>query len=72
MAQGRCPEAVAYPIFAQQNYPNPREALPLLALRTLRRRALTESTTKANGRIACANCHLAGKDIDVRVPHEAL
>jgi hypothetical protein len=30
--------ANAYPIFAQQGYPNPREA---------------------NGRIVCANCHLA-------------
>jgi apocytochrome f len=43
--------AEAYPIFAQQNYANPREA---------------------TGKIACANCHLQGKYIDVRTPHEVL
>jgi len=43
--------ADAYPIFAQQNYKNPREA---------------------NGKIVCANCHLAGKGIEVRVPNEVL
>jgi len=43
--------ATAYPIFAQQNYENPREA---------------------TGKLACANCHLAGKYIDVRMPHEVL
>jgi len=43
--------AVAYPIFAQQNYENPREA---------------------TGKLACANCHLQGKNIDVRMPHEVL
>jgi apocytochrome f len=43
--------ADAYPIFAQQNYKNPREA---------------------NGKIVCANCHLAGKGIDVRLPNEVL
>ena len=37
----------AYPIFAQQNYENPREA---------------------NGRIVCANCHLAQKEIEIKVP----
>ena len=36
--------AEAYPIFAQQNYPNPREA---------------------NGRIVCANCHLAQKAVEI-------
>jgi len=41
----------AYPIFAQQNYKDPREA---------------------TGKIACANCHLASKQIDVRLPHEVL
>jgi len=43
--------AGAYPIFAQQNYENPREP---------------------TGKLACANCHLAGKNIDVRMPHEVL
>lgn len=43
--------ADAYPIFAQQNYKQPREA---------------------NGKIVCANCHLAGKGIDVRLPNEVL
>jgi len=33
----------AYPIFAQQNYENPREP---------------------NGRIVCANCHLAQKPVE--------
>jgi len=37
----------AYPIFAQQNYANPREA---------------------NGRIVCANCHLAQKPVEIEVP----
>jgi len=48
---GSVEPAVAYPIFAQQNYPNPRAL---------------------NGKIACANCHLAGKEIDVRMPHDVL
>eukprot|EP00931_Biecheleriopsis_adriatica_P110883 TRINITY_DN851_c0_g1_i13.p1 TRINITY_DN851_c0_g1~~TRINITY_DN851_c0_g1_i13.p1 ORF type:complete len:444 (-),score=130.43 TRINITY_DN851_c0_g1_i13:269-1600(-) len=43
--------AVAYPIFAQQNYANPREY---------------------TGKIVCANCHLAGKPIDVRNPQAVL
>merc|ERR1740123_1958971 len=43
--------AAAYPIFAQQNYENPREP---------------------TGKLACANCHLQGKNIDVRMPHEVL
>merc|ERR1719264_1321519 len=43
--------AAAYPIFAQQNYENPREP---------------------TGKLACANCHLQGKYIDVRMPHEVL
>jgi apocytochrome f len=41
----------AYPIFAQQNYENPREA---------------------NGRIVCANCHLAQKPVDIEVPQAVL
>lgn len=41
------PLAHAYPIFAQQNYENPREA---------------------NGRIVCANCHLAQKPVEFEVP----
>ena len=39
--------AQAYPVFAQQNYENPREA---------------------NGRIVCANCHLAQKPVEFEVP----
>nr|AYQ94855.1 apocytochrome f of cytochrome b6/f complex [Microspora sp. UTEX LB472] len=41
----------AYPIFAQQNYENPREA---------------------NGRIVCANCHLAQKPVELEVPQAVL
>ena len=41
----------AYPIFAQQNYPSPREA---------------------NGRIVCANCHLAQKPVEIEVPQSVL
>ena len=37
----------AYPIFAQQNYENPREP---------------------NGRLVCANCHLAQKSVEIKVP----
>lgn len=43
--------AQAYPIFAQQNYENPREA---------------------NGRIVCANCHLAQKPVELEVPQSVL
>jgi apocytochrome f len=43
--------AQAYPIFAQQNYANPREA---------------------NGRIVCANCHLAQKSVELEVPQAVL
>lgn len=43
--------AEAYPIFAQQNYENPREA---------------------NGRIVCANCHLAEKPVEIEVPQAIL
>jgi apocytochrome f len=43
--------AQAYPIFAQQNYANPREA---------------------NGRIVCANCHLAQKAVEIEVPQAVL
>ena len=45
------PVALAYPIFAQQNYENPREA---------------------NGRIVCANCHLAQKPVELEVPQAVL
>jgi len=41
----------AYPIFAQQNYENPREA---------------------TGRIVCANCHLAKKNVDIEIPQSVL
>jgi len=41
----------AYPVFAQQNYENPREA---------------------NGRIVCANCHLAQKPVELEVPQAVL
>ena len=43
--------AQAYPIFAQQNYENPREP---------------------NGRIVCANCHLAQKPVELEVPQAVL
>jgi apocytochrome f len=43
--------SLAYPIFAQQNYENPREP---------------------NGRIVCANCHLAQKPIEIEVPQAVL
>ncbi len=44
-------DSFAYPIFAQQNYENPREA---------------------NGRIVCANCHLAQKPVEIEVPQAVL
>ena len=44
-------KANAYPVFAQQNYANPREA---------------------NGRIVCANCHLAQKNVEIEVPQAVL
>ena len=39
------------PIFAQQNYENPREP---------------------NGRIVCANCHLAQKTVELEMPQAVL
>nr|YP_010564911.1 apocytochrome f precursor [Chlamydomonas chlamydogama]UZA61914.1 apocytochrome f precursor [Chlamydomonas chlamydogama] len=45
------PVANAFPIFAQQNYENPREP---------------------NGRIVCANCHLAQKPVELEVPQAVL
>lgn len=45
------PHALSFPIFAQQNYENPREA---------------------NGRIVCANCHLAQKPVEIEVPQSVL
>lgn len=44
-------ESAAYPVFAQQNYSNPRAA---------------------NGKIACANCHLNQKAIEVEAPQAVL
>ena len=44
-------EASAYPVFAQQNYSNPRAA---------------------NGKLACANCHLNQKGIEVEAPQAVL
>jgi apocytochrome f len=43
--------ALAFPIYAQQAYENPREA---------------------NGRIACANCHLAQKPVEIETPQSVL
>nr|AYQ94715.1 apocytochrome f of cytochrome b6/f complex [Elakatothrix viridis] len=45
------PNGQAYPIFAQQNYENPREP---------------------NGRIVCANCHLAQKPAELEIPQAVL
>jgi apocytochrome f len=42
---------LAFPIYAQQAYENPREA---------------------NGRIACANCHLAQKPVEIETPQSVL
>ena len=44
-------QAVAYPVFAQQNYSNPRAA---------------------NGKLACANCHLNQKAIEIEAPQAVL
>lgn len=44
-------DSSAYPVFAQQNYSNPRAA---------------------NGKIACANCHLNQKAIEVEAPQAVL
>jgi apocytochrome f len=44
-------QALAFPIYAQQAYENPREA---------------------NGRIACANCHLAQKSVEIETPQAIL
>lgn len=44
-------DALAYPVFAQQNYSNPRAA---------------------NGKLACANCHLNQKAIEVEAPQAVL
>ena len=43
--------ASAYPVFAQQNYSNPRAA---------------------NGKLACANCHLNQKAIEIEAPQSVL
>jgi apocytochrome f len=44
-------ESLAYPVFAQQNYSNPRAA---------------------NGKLACANCHLNEKAIEIEAPQAVL
>jgi len=44
-------ESTAYPVFAQQNYSNPRAA---------------------NGKLACANCHLNQKAIEIEAPQAVL
>jgi len=44
-------ESAAYPVFAQQNYSNPRAA---------------------NGKLACANCHLNQKAIEIEAPQAIL
>jgi apocytochrome f len=44
-------ESSAYPVFAQQNYSNPRAA---------------------NGKLACANCHLNQKSIEIEAPQAVL
>ena len=44
-------ESAAYPVFAQQNYSNPRAA---------------------NGKLACANCHLNQKEIEIEAPQAVL
>ena len=49
---GLCiPNSLAYPVFAQQNYSNPRAA---------------------NGKLACANCHLNQKAIEIEAPQAVL
>jgi apocytochrome f len=45
------PDSTAYPVFAQQNYSNPRAA---------------------NGKLACANCHLNQKAIEIEAPQAVL
>ena len=44
-------DSSAYPVFAQQNYSNPRAA---------------------NGKLACANCHLNQKEIEIEAPQAVL
>jgi apocytochrome f len=44
-------ESSAYPVFAQQNYSNPRAA---------------------NGKLACANCHLNQKAVEIEAPQAVL
>nr|YP_009732379.1 apocytochrome f precursor [Gracilaria textorii]QHS70892.1 apocytochrome f precursor [Gracilaria textorii] len=44
-------KTVAFPIYAQQGYDNPREA---------------------TGRIVCANCHLAQKNVEIEAPKTVL
>jgi len=52
IAFGLCVQnSLAYPVFAQQNYSNPRAA---------------------NGKLACANCHLNQKAIEIEAPQAVL
>jgi apocytochrome f len=52
IAFGLCvQDSSAYPVFAQQNYSNPRAA---------------------NGKLACANCHLNQKAIEIEAPQAVL
>lgn len=44
-------DSLAYPVFAQQNYSNPRAA---------------------NGKLACANCHLNQKAIEIEAPQAVI
>jgi len=44
----------------------PADAFPIFAQQNYK------EPIEANGRIACANCHLRGKPIEVRMPHEVL
>mmetsp|Transcript_41113 Transcript_41113/g.96542 ORF Transcript_41113/g.96542 Transcript_41113/m.96542 type:complete len:445 (+) Transcript_41113:86-1420(+) len=44
----------------------PAEAYPIFAQQNYK------EPIEANGKIACANCHLRGKPIEVRMPHEVL
>merc|ERR1711878_119632 len=44
-------DSLAYPVFAQQGYSNPRAA---------------------NGKLACANCHLNKKAIEIEAPQAVL
>jgi len=57
--------AAAAVIFAG-SMAEPAEAFPIFAQQNYK------EPIEANGRIACANCHLRGKPVEVRMPHEVL